>query len=119
MPGTARKPNYAFTKRLQVAARKNHGELRSEAAPGESSSPGESPARWRIPGPERKRARFRQSWQRQDASFVRSRPGTDSQRTQDRLHYLRSAGTGSVASQEGTAAQPGHPEARELRGARD
>ena len=82
MPGAAREPDRAFAAGLQAAAGEDHGELRPEAAAGESGAPGQGAAGRHVPGPPRERARLRQSRQRQDASAVRSRAGTDSQRPQ-------------------------------------
>src|SRR5438552_19097010 len=98
----------AVVERLGAAAGEVAAELRSQTVAGKSNAAdADAAGRW-LPGSERKRFGFRESWVGQESSFDGTGPGTGrGSGAQDALHQVRAADAGFTGRQAGSAAEPG------------
>jgi len=119
MPGTADQTHQPAGATIPVAAGEKPGDVRLETAAGEGGSAGAEPARWQLRGAQGEPAGLRQSRFGEDASFVRSGPGTGPSGAPSVVHDVHTVGAGIVAGQTRLEAEGRAEAVGELRGLAD
>src|SRR5882724_1683182 len=116
MPGPAAASNRAAAAGIPAADGEESGGLRHEATDGKVVGGGADADRWRLRGPQRKRAGVWEPRLGKVAPSLRDRPGTGSIGANGLLPFDEPPGPGTVAGQAGVEAPQGDQEAVALPG---